>query len=74
MKKFDTQPVSLLAQKRDRPEADKIIAKDKTDLKRPKPEDSKVYQSLFTSHKQAASPKIGDGGDFMTRCAKWGLQ
>ena len=81
MKAYD-EAAALVSRKRERDDKDKV---DEPALKRPKlegPEDTKTtekceksvaYKSLF-SQPQPERPVSGEGGDFMTRCAKWGLQ
>jgi hypothetical protein len=74
MKLLDTVNEQKVSKKRER--EDKAIT-DEPATKRPKldTEDNKsaVYQSLFARNEKATSAVI-QNGDFMTRCAKWGLQ
>lgn len=73
MKLFDAVYEQKISKKRER--EDKTII-DEPATKRPKldAEENKsaVYKSLFARNENAINENI-QNGDFMTRCAKWGL-
>ena len=79
MKTHDASVAVATSRKRERDEKEKL---DEPVTKRPKldapdvmktTENSLVYRSLF-AQKEQERPVTGENGDFMTRCAKWGLQ
>ena len=79
MKTHDASVAVATSRKRERDYKEKL---DEPVAKRPKlaatddmktTEKSLVFKSLF-AQKEPERPVTGENGDFMTRCAKWGLQ